>query len=302
MEIWKDIPGYEGRYQASDLGRIKSLDRVNPAATGRGKNHTFKGRVLHHNLSPKGYHTLSLCGADGKIVGRRVHRLVAYCFLEPPKPEQDQVNHIDGDKNNNKATNLEWCDSTYNNREAVRLGLKKTGQDCPLSYSTCQKDMNGVVVGLYGSLGLASKATGIGISAISNCAHGKTKHAGGFLWEYIRAKQPEVHIKGWGAELWVVNNNLYCGKILKFNKGEKCSYHFHKLKDETFYLSVGKMIIRHSPNEDIDEADTFIMMPGDTFYVPPGLIHQMEALEDSELVEFSTQHFESDSYRIIKGD
>ena len=55
--------------------------------------------------------------------------------------------------------------------------------------------------------------------------------------------EPERHEKGWGYELWIVNNNLYCGKILHFNKGKKCSWHYHKIKQETFYVQKGKLKI-----------------------------------------------------------
>jgi mannose-6-phosphate isomerase-like protein (cupin superfamily) len=115
-------------------------------------------------------------------------------------------------------------------------------------------------------------------------------------------KVAEIHIKGWGKEEWVVNNDKYCGKILYFNKGKKCSFHKHEIKDEVFRLAKGKMILRGGYDEDIDKAEVFILQEGDIFHIPIGYIHQMEAIEDSELYEFSTTHFEFDSYRIIKGD
>ena len=112
-----------------------------------------------------------------------------------------------------------------------------------------------------------------------------------------------VHVdKGWGYEKWIVNKSLYCGKLLYFSEGKKCSYHYHKIKDETFYLQSGKIIVRYGDHDDVNAAVELILNPGDTFYVYPELRHQMEALEDSELFEFSTEHFESDSYRIVKGD
>ena len=114
--------------------------------------------------------------------------------------------------------------------------------------------------------------------------------------------QSKIHTKGWGFEEWIVNNDLYCGKILHFQDGKRCSYHFHKLKTETFYLQSGIMKILFSFTDDISTADELILSPGQTFHVPIGLRHQMIALEESDLFEFSTQHFETDSYRIIKGD
>ena len=108
--------------------------------------------------------------------------------------------------------------------------------------------------------------------------------------------------KGWGWERWVVNNEEYCGKLLFFNAGKKCSWHYHVLKDEVFYLQSGKMCVIFSEEDDISKAQEIILEPGQNFHVYRGLRHRMIAIEDSELFEFSTQHFDSDSYRIEKGD
>ena len=109
--------------------------------------------------------------------------------------------------------------------------------------------------------------------------------------------------KGWGYEKWIVNKEQYCGKLLFFFKGKKCSWHFHKIKDETFYIQSGKMKLSWSESDkDIKNCSTIILSKGDTWHVPVGQIHQMLALEDTELFEFSTQHFDEDSYRVAKGD
>ena len=112
----------------------------------------------------------------------------------------------------------------------------------------------------------------------------------------------EIHPKGWGYEKWIVNNEKYCGKLLFFREGKKCSYHYHKVKDETFYLQSGQMEITYGDTDDIKEAKKLILRAGDKFYIYPGLRHMMLALTDCELFEFSTEHFEDDSYRVIKGD
>ena len=108
--------------------------------------------------------------------------------------------------------------------------------------------------------------------------------------------------KGWGFERWTVNKEENCGKLLFFNKDKRCSWHYHKIKDEVFYLQSGKMIVKYGDTDNLEEANEIILNPGDNFYVYVGLRHQMIALEDSELFEFSTQHFDSDSHRIEKGD
>jgi quercetin dioxygenase-like cupin family protein len=113
--------------------------------------------------------------------------------------------------------------------------------------------------------------------------------------------------KGWGFEKWIVNSSEYCGKLLYFVKGKRCSWHYHKLKDEVFYVQSGKIKVFYSEGDVIYskgvlKAESVILGPGDNFHVYRGLRHQMIALEDTELFEFSTQHFDSDSYRIEKGD
>ena len=101
--------------------------------------------------------------------------------------------------------------------------------------------------------------------------------------------------KGWGFERWIVNCEQYCGKLLFFEKGKRCSWHFHKIQS-------GKMIVKYSDEDDLENAEELVLNAGDNFHIYTGLRHQMIALEDSELFEFSTQHFDSDSHRIVKGD
>ena len=108
--------------------------------------------------------------------------------------------------------------------------------------------------------------------------------------------------KGWGFEKWIVNCEEYCGKLLYFAKGRRCSWHYHKLKDEVFYVQSGRIKVMFSEKDDLQHAASVILEKGDNFHVYRGLRHQMIALEDTELFEFSTQHFDEDSHRIKKGD
>lgn len=112
----------------------------------------------------------------------------------------------------------------------------------------------------------------------------------------------EKVLKGWGHELIIHNCDEYCGKILVFNKGKKCSYHYHELKKETFYVLSGRILLKHGKTDEISEAEEIILEKGMKFEIERGLRHQMFALEDSEICEFSTRHFDEDSIRVIKGD
>lgn len=107
--------------------------------------------------------------------------------------------------------------------------------------------------------------------------------------------------KGWGHEKIIHNADGYCGKILCFKKGKKCSFHKHAIKIETFYC-VGKVSIRYGYDDNINKSSEIILNTGDSFHVPVGLNHQIEAIQDSELFEFSTTDNPEDSIRIIKGD
>src|SRR5260221_2159544 len=111
-----------------------------------------------------------------------------------------------------------------------------------------------------------------------------------------RVRKP-VHIapKGWGREIWIANNPLYCGKILEIKKGKRCSLHYHKLKTESFYLRAGRLMVKIKESPDAVSVEEFELGPGECMDITPGLVHQMLALEDAELFEFSTQHFDSDS-------
>lgn len=104
--------------------------------------------------------------------------------------------------------------------------------------------------------------------------------------------------KVWGHEEWIVNNDFYCGKKLFFKaRGYACSLHFHKIKDETFYITSGAVLIEL---ENEKKRWTRTMTPGDIQHIPIGLKHRIIALEPSEVIEFSTHHRDDDSYRITQ--
>lgn len=116
--------------------------------------------------------------------------------------------------------------------------------------------------------------------------------------QLLKAKR---HPKGWGEEIWIINNEKYCGKLLKFNKGALLSDHFHIEKEETWYVLEGKLELRHY---DLKNAERLISIikKEDVVHIPPNTPHQLKALEASTIIEVSTPHSESDSYRIGKGD
>ena len=107
--------------------------------------------------------------------------------------------------------------------------------------------------------------------------------------------------KGWGKEMIITNNQLYCGKILMFKKGCKFSMHYHLIKDETWFIAEGEFLYRWIDTEtaDIYEEE---LKPGDVVRQLPGQPHQLMAHTDGSIIEGSTEHFDDDSYRVSKGD
>lgn len=111
---------------------------------------------------------------------------------------------------------------------------------------------------------------------------------------FIDASQMTRVEKDWGHEIWITNGELYCGKKLFVANSKWCSYHHHKIKDEVLYLQSGKIKMTY---DDQGSPVSIVMLPGTAFRVVPGVLHQFYGLEDSEIIEFSTEHFDSDSYR-----
>ena len=117
MEIWKDIEGYENKYQISNLGNVKSLE------TWTGDKYIKREKILKNMVYGNGYYYVCL-SKNGKVKKYKVNRLVAQAFI--PNPENKPfTNHIDGDKLNNNVDNLEWCTQSENMKHASKMGLRK---------------------------------------------------------------------------------------------------------------------------------------------------------------------------------
>ena len=107
--------------------------------------------------------------------------------------------------------------------------------------------------------------------------------------------------KGWGEELIIENNDKYCGKLLIFKAGCKFSMHYHMIKDETWYVDKGEFIYRWIDTETAETHEQHLKV-GDIVRQRPGQPHQLEAKTEGTIFEVSTTHFDSDSYRVWKGD
>lgn len=182
MEIWKDIAGYEGLYQVSNWGRVRSF--------GNGKNYKY-GRILKQSKNGSGYLFVCLC-KNGKKKNYTIHRLVSETFI--PNPDNlPQVNHKDENKNNNFCGtpendftdgNLEWCTPSYNSNYGTRnkrASEKKTNGK--MSKSVIQYTLDGEFVKEWVSLHECSR-NGFHHQNIIRCCRGKYKQYKGYIWKY----------------------------------------------------------------------------------------------------------------------
>lgn len=115
----------------------------------------------------------------------------------------------------------------------------------------------------------------------------------------IKSTKPVIP-KGWGCEIIIANNSMYCGKILQFNAGCKTSMHFHSKKHETWYAVSGKYIVRLIDSHDAMTHE-YNFEPGMTLEIKQNMIHQIESIEAGDVYEISTTDYDNDSYRVAPG-
>lgn len=166
-EIWKDIAGFEGYYQVSNLGRVRSLDRYVNSKHGKRLS---KGKIIKLSLNGDGYYFLTL--SKGHIATpARVNRLVAEAFIENPEG-LPVINHIDRNKQNNQVENLEWCSVEYNTRYSTAKAIQ-------------QYDTQGNFIKEWDAISDAHRELGINLSNIAQCCRGFRATAGGYIWRYV---------------------------------------------------------------------------------------------------------------------
>lgn len=188
-EIWKDIKGYEGLYQISNLGRVKSLDRIS-------KGRKYKSKILSIQKNKNGYQTITLYDCSN-YKGFTIHRLVALSFI--PNPQNKKcVNHKDGNKENNKVTNLEWVTHSENMKHAFDKGLNFVTKENHITNVKNSIETNRKPVlrtggskkeAKYRSIAEASRHNKVNQSDITQVCKRKKKSAGGYCWSYINKEE-----------------------------------------------------------------------------------------------------------------
>lgn len=182
-EEWRDIPGYEGLYQASNLGRVKSLARNMVEfhkATRYVRN--YPERILSQGDDGNGYKLCWLSkGGKGKSI--RTHRLIALAFLPNPNGFR-YVNHKDENKSNNNVDNLEWCTPLCNANYGTAVERRVKVQIPKQNKAVYQMDMNGNILAVFPSVKEATRITGI--NNISAVACGVLRQSRGYKWMYVK--------------------------------------------------------------------------------------------------------------------
>ena len=181
IEIWKDIKDYEGLYQVSNLGNVKSLDKIIYQKNKSGKNqkHIYKGKKLKKQQQRNGYEVVNLY-KNAKMTKKLVHRLVATAFIEN-KSDRHFINHKDNNKTNNNVTNLEWCSQSENVMYAYTNGVKIP----PNMRKVKRLDKEGIFIDMFESIQEAERFTNVKATNISKCCRKLRKTAGGYKWEYV---------------------------------------------------------------------------------------------------------------------
>ena len=172
-EIWRDVKGYEGLYQVSSDGRVKSLGRKD--RFGR----VIKERILEPAVTHNGYLRVGL-HVDGKRKMLRVHRLVCEAFHENPD-NKSEVNHVNENKTDNRACNLEWSTRTENCNHGSRNERVAKALSKPIG----QFSLDGKLIKVWQSACEARKQTGFDQGYVGAVARGKFKQAYGYIWKYI---------------------------------------------------------------------------------------------------------------------
>ena len=175
-EILKPISGYEGSYEVSNLGRVRSCDRI--VTYSNGVKHKYKGKVLKSGDNNHGYLRVTLCDDRGHKTAT-IHRLVATAFI--PNPENKQtINHINEIKTDNRVENLEWMTIKENINHGTHNERVAKTQGKPIQQFT----RDGKILAEFWSIHEADRKLGITFKNISACVRGKRKTAGGYIWKY----------------------------------------------------------------------------------------------------------------------
>ena len=194
MEIWKPVQGYEGYYEVSSHGRVRSVERVVASSRRNGGSRRRPSKILRQNTKRNGYKTVDL-SRDGKVKTSLVHRIVASAFCPIPTTDCNVVNHLNLNKADNRPENLEWCTSAKNSMHASENGAilsaerhpnsksircVETGKEFPSSYQAAEWVNVNKYHSTHDTAGMSRHIRG--------CVTGYQRTAYGYHWQDVVSK------------------------------------------------------------------------------------------------------------------
>lgn len=226
QEIWKPYPEYPF-IEVSNLGRVRTIDHF---VVGKDrKRRLIKGHILKQQLTQKGYLQVEF-GVDGKTIHRKVHRLVAFCFIPNPN-NYPEVNHIDNDRTNNSASNLEWCTHGFNIAYKKKFGMSAAEVQ---GKHVSAINLRTMEILHFESQAEAARKTGVSNQMVNAVIHGRKKTAGGFLFaedgsEITEEKIREIKVNMRSKPIIAINLGIFevlwfksqseAARQLRINKG-----------------------------------------------------------------------------------
>lgn len=186
MEEWRNIKGYEGLYEVSNQGRIRSL--VRKVTYKDGRVYFYKSKVLKPSKDRYGYYFVNLC-KEGKRTPKSIHRLIAEAFIPNPENKRD-IDHINTIRTDNRIENLRWATRSENCLNPITNERQKNSQH---STPVAQYSLEGELIAVYRSIKEAARQTGCSHGNIYNCCNGgfyykgkwiNVKQCKGYIWKY----------------------------------------------------------------------------------------------------------------------
>lgn len=237
QEIWVDIENYEGLYQVSNYGNVKSLP--NPPYK--------KGKILKPTINSAGYYKVELY-KDGKSKIFYVHRLVALTFI-PNFDNKPQVNHRNGNKKINDVSNLEWVSESENQKHAVLIGIHasspmkgKTGAKNPQSKKVLQYDIDGNYLKTWDSIADITRQLAFLQCGISSCINGRSHSSYGYIWKKYTPNFPHkidslksIYRTSRPVQKGVLKRNIAVYQFTKDGRFIKRWTSLYEIKNETYY-------------------------------------------------------------------
>ena len=260
-EIWKDIKGFEGRYQVSNMGRVRSLDHTKIIKRDGYKDCMvfFRGKILTPMLN-FGYYRVAMIPENGKRRQYLIHRLVAEAFIPNPN-HLPMINHKDEVKSNNTVGNLEWCDALYNNNYGTRNERLFESVCKPRMRAVLQYDKDGNLIQQFKSLSEASRVTGIEVQYIHSACHNRERRHGtkGYIFRFADNGSNIKNTQKYNnLEHWQKHNIARRKKVCQYDLNGNFIREYESISDASKTTGIHFMNISRNCSGELRKTHGFI--------------------------------------------